>query len=110
MDNLEILKQTGLLEKQTRPLDVGGYAPQFAGQVLQVWVNPPALYDDFVNASADHGGRDMDKWRRVVSILFEMPLEAVQAMDDDLVTWLFTNGYRVYDEYHEELKKTSAAN
>jgi hypothetical protein len=29
------------IPKITVPLDLGGYSPALAGQVLQVWVNPP---------------------------------------------------------------------
>lgn len=105
MNNLELLQQSGVLAKQFKPLDFGGYVAECAGQNFQVWVNPPGVFDDYVNASET---RDMDRWRRIVSILFEIPLVEVNGMDDELVSWLFTEGISRYQEFHTELKKTSA--
>lgn len=106
MNNLDVLKAAGVLEKQTRPLDMGEYASRYAGQMLQVWVNPPAVLEDFLNAEDKDAIYNLPKWRRVVGILFEFPSDVVQTMDDDLVLWLFAEGYRVYQEFHDELKKT----
>lgn len=100
-NNLETL--SALAAKQTRQLDLGDFADAERGKILDVWVNPPAIVE-IVRAVRD-AEQDYAHARRVVSILFDLPLDAVEKIDDLLVSWLFARGLDLYQQYHEELKK-----
>ena len=90
-----------LLTRETRPLDLGGYADAYAGQLLTVNVNAPGI----IAATAKIERNDFDAYRAVVAALFDLPAEAVAQMDDHLLVWLFAEGTRVYTEFHADLKK-----
>lgn len=107
MNNSELLKQLGAFEKETLPLDLGTYADKYAGQVVRCWVNPPSLLDEYLTEESDDKS-DLDRRRRAVSILFEIPLADVNALDDQLMLHLFVEGSRLYREYHDELRKNSS--
>lgn len=106
MNNSALLKHIGAFEKQTRPLDLAGYADAYVGQTLECWVNPPALLDEYLGEAS--GEVDLGRRRRAVSILFEIPFAEICALDDRLMLFLFVEGTRLYREYHDALLKNSA--
>ena len=104
MNNLDILKQAGAFDKEMRAVDLAGYADKYAGQTLQCWVNPPALLEEYLDED-EVNSVDVARRRKAVSILFELPLEHVSALDDQLMLWLFVRGTELYRDYHDELLK-----
>lgn len=106
MNNFEILKQIGALDKETRTVDLGGYADKYAGQSLQCWVNPPALLEEYLHEE-ENNNIDVVRRRKAVAILFELPLEQVAALDDQLMLFLFVEGTKQYGEFHDALRKNS---
>lgn len=107
MHNSELLKQLGAFEKVTRPLDLGTYADKYAGHLMQCWVNPPALLDEYLGEASEETF-DLARRRRAVSILFEIPIAEVNALDDQFMLHLFVEGTRLYREYHDALRKNSS--
>ena len=95
-----------LLARETRPLDLGGYADAYAGQILSVNVNAPGI----IEATASIEKNDFAAYRAVVAALYDLPAEVVAQMDDHFLVWLFAEGTRVYTEFHADLKKKSSDN
>ncbi len=96
-----------LLVKEYRELDFGEYAEHYRGQKLSVWVNAPAVIEEIMTRARDDNS-NYDAFRASVAILFELPLEKVQHMDDVLMLWLFGEGTKAYNEFHEDLRKNSS--
>lgn len=102
-DNAKLLAK--LASKEIRKLDLGGFAEALKGEELDTWVNAPGIMDWMVKRK---DATSYDAERHVVAILFDMAFAEVKAMDDALMLWLFTEGARMYTEYHETLKKKSS--
>ncbi|MGB8644048.1 MAG: hypothetical protein WCF84_02335 [Anaerolineae bacterium] len=120
-----------LAEPETRPLDLGGYAAQLKGQIVPVRVNAPGVIEaynrgrgrtvktDYDNAgqathtettyTPDPTGAEYERYRAAVCVLYNQPLAAVSKLDDNLLLWLFNQGWELYTAYHEELQKNSAS-
>ncbi|HZQ08604.1 MAG TPA: hypothetical protein VFD70_18625 [Anaerolineae bacterium] len=102
--NLETIQQ--LAVKVTRPVDLGEYADDYAGKQLQVWVNCPGVVEE---SFKDHDDETFyPAARRSVAMLYELPLELVETLDDGFVFFLYIKGTDLYGEYHKSLKKKSA--
>ncbi len=90
--------------KVMRPVDLGEFAEPLKGQVLQVWVNAPAVLDA---AIVDRDRAFVYEHRcEVVSILYELPADYVKGLDDVFMTWLYGEGVEQYNAYHDELKNS----
>jgi hypothetical protein len=94
-------KIASLIQTQTRPLDLGGYAEEMAGTELTVWVNAPGIIELLWKREAG----DYAILRKVVEILFDFTPEQVARFDDNFMLWLFERGSAMYTEYHASLKK-----
>lgn len=112
-------------QKVTREIDAGEFSPQRAGQKLLVWVNPPGIVETLfgnrparIEQTTDENGKPKSEFfyepenaqqqyarrRRAVAILFGMPLEQIERVDDSTINWLFNAGYDAYLTYQEELR------
>ncbi len=106
--NMDVLASVAAIytraTKVTRRLDLGGFAEALKGQTVSVWVNAPAVLDA---AISDRDQAFVYQHRcEVVSILFELPLEYAQGLDDVFMTWLYWQGVDQYHAYHDELKNS----
>ena len=101
MSNLDLI--TPLLARETRPLDLGGYADAYAGNLLQVNVNAPGVVE--LAAKVDRNVNDLSVVRATIGALFDLPMDKVSQLDDSFVIWLYSEGLRIYTEYHDALKK-----
>jgi hypothetical protein len=108
-----------LLAPETRTLDLGGYTKSKAGQLLTVNVSASGVeealtrkvigqtFDEKGNiASVTYAEESIsERWeriRKVVAILFDLPLDKVRQFNDDLLQWLFAEGMAVYRAYYAE--------
>jgi hypothetical protein len=105
--NVELIQTTDLLTKQYRPLDLGEYSSEYAGKIMQVWVNAPALLETVTAHAGKDRADQFASYRAVVSLLLELPLETVCQFDDPLLLWMFTSSNQRYADFHAGLKKKS---
>lgn len=114
---------------EVRELDLGGMIGELAGVKVKCYVNRPGIreafaehqssvirtdYDREGNVSHSEvetaGGRDSyDRHRRAVSLLFDQPFDKVKTLDDDKLLWLFNEGFRLLNEYNDELKNSNGS-
>jgi len=124
MSNQDVL--TRFAAKELRDLDLSQYGSKYQGQVLKIWVNCPAIIQAQLGGRAysvtegtDAQGqvqreiqyaeeppdREFARKRKTAGLLYEMAPDFVDKLDDNLVEFLWTEGVRMYREYHEELRK-----
>ncbi len=106
--NQDILNEIGALTKEKRTLDLGQFSPQYAGKVLECWVNAPAILEEIfvkINKDVETGNvKDYTTYRRIVDTLFELAPGTANRLPDDLMLWLFAEGSRLYREYQDFLR------
>jgi hypothetical protein len=101
--NFEKLSGAKAFSPVYREVDMGGFADELAGTVLQVRVNPPAIADSFINIDRDNVS--FEQVRRAVMVYYDLSAEAVNMMDDSMVSWMATEATTLYTAYHEGLKE-----
>jgi hypothetical protein len=120
-DNFELIAD--LMRPETKELDLGGYAKSKAGTMLTVQVNAVGVEYIYwgrariVHQELDSSGKvsaidtrydaepldaEVKRRRKVVEVLFGMSADKVAAIQDDLLGWLYNEGWRTYTEYHAE--------
>lgn len=116
-DNFALIED--LLAPETRTLDLGEYAKAKAGQLLTVHVNANGV-EEAISRNVEHQTFDASgkvietfyspetsaqkfaRFRKVVSILFNLTPEGAARLNDDLLQWLFMQGMELYHAYHKE--------
>ena len=115
--------------KITRPIDLGGYAPEYAGVVAYVWVNPP---DNFLQrllnlgrqvSQAQASDTSVRLGREIVAVLRELWSQnkdtpthwsaedvlklASPGIDPKLASWLLGQSGAMIAEYKRGLQAPS---
>ncbi len=104
-DNKDVLAP--LLAKREVEIDLGDYDPTMKGQMVRCHVNAPAIVEAYLQKNAET--KDYAIERHAVAILFGLEAAFVHAMDDRLMLWLFVEGGKAYNHFHEQLGEKSAA-
>jgi len=111
---------------ETRDVDLGDYAAALRGKTMRVFVNRPGVLEAYnsnsgrtIKSDFDKHGKlthnesifepessaaEYERYRRVVCVLYDKPLDAVKKLQDAKLLFMFNAGMGAYNTYHSELK------